>query len=268
MERVCYTDCCMPLEMSGLQNGNYHKVRGIMYQFDAKIRYSEVDEEGYLSLNGIMNYLQDTSTFHSEACGSGIEELKKRDRVWVLGGWQITIYRRPRFPEEIRVITMPYDFKGILGYRCFEIRDRNNEVLVFANSIWCYMQISAMRPVRIAAEEIALFEPLSPPPAQIAERKVKTEPGGYRKEAFCVRKEHLDMNHHVNNGQYVAMAAEYLPESCVITQLRAEYRTQARLGDTIVPVVTENEQQITVILGDGDKKVYAVVAFMIERKKV
>ncbi len=239
-----------------------------MYQFDAKIRYSEVDEDGYLSLNGMMNYLQDTSTFHSESCGSGIEELKRKDRVWVLGGWQITIYRRPKFLEQIRVITMPYDFKGILGYRCFEIRDVNDEVCVFANSIWCYMQISTMRPVKVTQDEIALYEPLSAPPAQIAERKVKTEPGGQRKDAFYVRREHLDTNHHVNNGQYVNMAAEYLPEACTIKELRAEYRSQAHLGDVIVPVITEKEDSVTVILGNGDKKVYAVIAFRIERKKV
>lgn len=238
-----------------------------MYQFETKVRYSEVDEEGFLSLIGLMNYLQDTTTFHSESCGGGMEALKKKDRVWVLSGWQITIHRRPRFLEQIRVITMPYDFKGMLGYRCFEIRDSNDELLVFANSIWCYMQISTMRPVKVTAEEIALYEPLSPPPAQIAERKVKTEPGGRVETAFTVRREHLDTNHHVNNGQYVNMAAEYLPEACEIKQLHAEYRSQAHLGDMVVPVITEKEDQMTVILGDGEKKVYAVIAFNIERNQ-
>lgn len=238
-----------------------------MYQFETKVRYSEVDEEGYLSLTGIMNYLQDTTIFHSESCGAGMEALREKDRVWVLSGWQIDISRRPRLLEQIRVITMPYDFKGMLGYRCFEIRDSKDEVLVFANSIWCYMQISAMRPVKITPEEIALYEPLSPPPVQVFERKIKTEPDGQSEAVFTVRREHLDMNHHVNNGQYVNMAAAYLPERCRITQIRAEYRNQARLGDTVLPVLTKKDGQITVRLEDGGGKVYAVIVFGIERNE-
>ena len=37
-----------------------------MYTFDSRVRYSETDEEGNLSVVGIMNYLQDCSTFQSE----------------------------------------------------------------------------------------------------------------------------------------------------------------------------------------------------------
>ena len=32
------------------------------------------------------------------------------------------------------------------------------------------------------------------------------------RDAFEVHEYHLDVNRHVNNGQYVQMAAEYLPE--------------------------------------------------------
>ena len=32
-----------------------------MYTFDSRVRYSETDEEGNLSVVGIMNYLQDCS---------------------------------------------------------------------------------------------------------------------------------------------------------------------------------------------------------------
>ena len=37
-----------------------------MYTFGSRIRYSETDEYGKLTLTGIMNYLQDCSTFQSE----------------------------------------------------------------------------------------------------------------------------------------------------------------------------------------------------------
>ena len=62
-----------------------------MYTFTSRVRFSETDENGKLSLAGIMNYLQDCSVFHSEDVGNGTDMLKKRDRVWLLNSWQIII---------------------------------------------------------------------------------------------------------------------------------------------------------------------------------
>ena len=66
-----------------------------MYQFDSRVRYSETDEQGRLSVTGILNYLQDCSTLQSEDIGLGIEYLKKTRHAWWLSSWQIIIDRYP-----------------------------------------------------------------------------------------------------------------------------------------------------------------------------
>ena len=48
-----------------------------MYAFDSRIRYSETDSEGRLTLNALLNYFQDCSTFHSEDVGLGIGYMKE-----------------------------------------------------------------------------------------------------------------------------------------------------------------------------------------------
>ena len=88
-----------------------------MYTFDSCVRYSETDEDGKLSVTGIIKYLQDCSIFQSEALGIGVEYLKQHDRAWWLSSWQIIIDRYPRLGEKIIIGTWPYDFKGIYGYR-------------------------------------------------------------------------------------------------------------------------------------------------------
>ena len=50
-----------------------------MYTFDSRVRYSETDEEGNLSVVGIMNYLQDCSTFQSEDLKLGISYLNEEN---------------------------------------------------------------------------------------------------------------------------------------------------------------------------------------------
>lgn len=95
-----------------------------MYSFDSRVRYSEVDVDRELTLTGIINYLQDCSTFQSEDLNLGLDYLEQSNRAWWLSSWQIVIERRPRFGEEIVISTWPYDFKGMYGYRNFTIRDQ------------------------------------------------------------------------------------------------------------------------------------------------
>ena len=56
-------------------------------------------------------------------------------------------------------------------------------------------------------------------------------------------KHHIDTNHHVNNGQYVQMAMELLPDDFRISQMRAEYKKAALLGDMVVPYIHIEEKK-------------------------
>ncbi|MBR4993014.1 MAG: acyl-[Lachnospiraceae bacterium] len=69
------------------------------YEFKSRIRYSETDSNGYLSLEALMNYFQDASTFQSEELGVGLEPLYKLGLAWVVASWQIEIERFPKLLE-------------------------------------------------------------------------------------------------------------------------------------------------------------------------
>ena len=201
----------------------------MIYQFDSRVRYSEVDENRRITLLSILNYFQDCSSFHSEKIGFGIDYLKEKQCAWVLSSWQIVLGELPVFGQEITVQTWPYSFKGFLGERNFCIRDEKGEKLAWANTLWTYV--------------IALPEEME------------------KKEYFLIVKHHIDTNHHVNNGQYVQMAMELLPDDFRISQMRAEYKKAALLGDMVVPYIHIEEKKCTVLLCDEAQKPYAVVEF-------
>ena len=69
-----------------------------------------------------------------------------------------------------------------------------------------------------------------------APRKIALPEEMEKKESFLIVKHHIDTNHHVNNGQYVQMAMEFLPDDFQIVQMRAEYKKAALLGDVVVPI--------------------------------
>lgn len=118
-----------------------------MYQFKSRVRYSETGVDARLSLMGIMNYMQDCSTFQSEDCGVGLAYLEEKNRAWLLSSWQIQILRRPALGEEITVCTWPYEIKGIYGLRNFTLMDGTGEYLVKANSCWFLLDTEAGKPV-------------------------------------------------------------------------------------------------------------------------
>lgn len=239
----------------------------MIYQFESRVRYSEVDQDQNLTLNGIINYFQDCSTFHSEAIGLGIENLARKGRAWILSAWQIVIHRRLRFGEKITVQTWPYDFQGFYGFRNFALLDERGERAVCANSVWVYMDLETGRPVKVSADEVEGYVLEERLDMEYAPRKVPIPKESVEMEPGTVLKYQLDTNHHVNNGQYVQMAHEYLPEGFVIGQMRAEYKKEARLHDIIVPRVHQEEERCTVALCGRDGQAYAVIAFDREKDK-
>ncbi len=230
-----------------------------MYSFDSRVRYSEVGEDKKLTLDGILNYFQDSSIFQSEDLHIGVGRLEELKRVWVLSSWQIVIDRYPSLCENIRISTWPYQFQGFLGWRNFTMTGEDGKIAAWANSLWTFLDTQTNRPARVPEEiekAYVLEEKLD---MEYASRKVPMPSDGRMGEPFSVQKHHLDTNHHVNNGQYIQMAREYVPEDFVIRQMRAEYKRQAVLGDLIYPVTAFEDGRYTIGLCSAAGKPYAVV---------
>ena len=232
-----------------------------MYTFDSRIRYSETDSEGKLTMASLINYFQDCSTFHSEDVGLGIAYLQRNSLVWVLSSWQIVVERYPNLGENVTIGTQPYDMKGFLGYRNFWMLDEKGHYLAKANTLWSLLSTETGKPGSIPegmAEGYGIGEKLE---MEYAPRKIVIPQGGVNQDAITVRKHHIDTNHHVNNQQFVDMAMAFLPEGFSVHQLRAEYKRQAFLGDVLMPYVVEEDGKVVVSMADPSGGAYAVIEF-------
>ena len=239
-----------------------------MYSFDSRVRYSEVDEDQNLSVTGILNYLQDCSTFQSEDLNLGIDYLKESHRAWWLSSWQIVIERYPRLGERLTISTWPYDFRGIYGYRNFTIRDGQGDYLIKANSIWFFFDTEAGRPVKVSEKDVRGYAAAGDEKLEMnyAPRRITLPPQYEQETAIPVARHHIDTNHHVNNAQYVEIAREVLPEGIKISELRVEYKKAAVLGDVMIPRVSREDDEFTVALCNGEGMPYAVVWLRAERR--
>lgn len=232
-----------------------------MYTFDSRVRYSELDQTGKLSMGAIVDYFQDCSTFQSEELGVGMEFLRMQERAWVLSAWQIDIDEWPVLRDKVRIGTLPYEFRGIMGMRNFWIENAEGKRIISANSVWTLIDTQKMLPVRPDAEMLRGYPTEPKLDMEYAPRKIVLEGEGRQEECFTVGRHHLDSNCHVNNGQYIHMAMDYIPECFEIHRMRAEYKKSALLADRICPVIYEQPGKVSIALNGADGKPFAVVEF-------
>lgn len=205
------------------------------YEFESRVRFSEIDEQGYLKYENFINYFQDCSTFQSEDLGVGVEFLRKQDLVWVVSSWQIEILKYPKLGDKITIGTFAYDFRSFLGYRNFYMLDENGEYIAKANSMWVLLSVSAGRPCKATQEQMDLYGRQEKLNMNYKSRKIEIPADLDKLEPIEVTTHHLDINHHVNNGQYICMAVACIPGIERPYSIRVEYKNQARLGDLIIP---------------------------------
>lgn len=233
-----------------------------MYSYDTRVSFSKVDADENLTMNAIIDYFQDASTFHSEDIGLGYSYLKPRNLLWVINTWQVDVIRNPKYLERLKICTIPYKFRGFLGYRNFYIENEAGEILVKANSMWSLIDYNTLKPVRPDEAMLSGYGETEPLDMEYCSGKLRLPEQITEHNPIVVEPHFLDPNRHMNNGQYINIARSCVPDLGTVKRLRAEYRSQAFLGDTLYPVSGENEAgKYTVSLNDKNGKPYSVVEF-------
>lgn len=255
-----------------------------MYTFTSKIRYSEIDETGRLSVPAAINYLQDASTFHAEAVGQGLEHARDTGTAWMLAAWKIEIRKLPALGEPICVRTWPTGYKGLFSNRSFTIHTADAAAdeppCLQADSLWFLYDAATGRPCRISSEHLAPFlddggfEPALNMDAP--QRRIHLPKDALAIDAAPVRvaTTHIDTNHHVNNAQYVGMAIDALLEYPPAQRARqalanrsddspvtidVQYSAAATRGQTIYPHIYQDSAGFIVSLDDCDGAHFAIV---------
>lgn len=233
-----------------------------MYQLHSRVRYSEANAKSELTCHALLNYLQDSSTLHSEELGESGAQLLAQNMAWILSFWQIRIEQMPALSEAITVSTWPYQTKGLFGLRNFCVENAKGESVVKANSIWVLIDPRTGRPIRIT-DEVSSHYPDEPKlEMDYCDRKIEIPEEYEEKEAIVVPGYFIDTNNHMNNAKYVMVAETYLPEDFKVKEIRVEYKLAAIEGDSLHPRVTVEDDKVTVVLVNDSGNAFATVLFL------
>lgn len=234
------------------------------YCYECRIRYSEVDHDGVLTLFSLIDQFQDASIFHSEDVQIGVSYLKSQSLAWVLSSWQIEVERYPHLGEVVTIQTLPYDMKGFMGFRNFAMYSQDGRRIACANSVWSLLDTNTMMPTKIPPIMVEKYGLGTRIEMHYGKRRIPIPEGIVKKDEILVRDYHLDTNQHVNNNQFVRFAMDACEINGMIREFRAEYKKQAYLGDLIIPyAATDLNGHMVVSLHSAKDEVFANMEFVL-----
>jgi len=229
-----------------------------MYELSGRIKYSEVGEDGQLMLHQLLNYFQDCSSFHLEDLNIHMDQL---NMAFYMLSWQIEINRMPTLGEKITVGTLMHEGKGAFGYRNYVMRDANHQILAYANMIGCFVNAQTSSLLKLTAEDRKIFPLEEKLEMEYLPRKIKMPTFETQHPAVLVSMYHIDMNHHVNNSQYAALAMNYLPQEWKYRRVRIEYKMAAKEGQSLIPQTIFKDNCYYLALCNEMQEPYVILAF-------
>lgn len=237
-----------------------------MYEVSVRVRFSDIGSNNKLRLYELPKYFQDSSIEHSESLGVGMPYLVPRNLAWLLTSWQIEIQRLPGYDERLLIRTWPFDFKGAFGYRNYDMRTEDGEVLVKAYAIWLHTDIKEMRPATTEEEEVSKYGVEPKLEMEYLPRKIQLPLEMESIDRIPVYSHYADMYQHMNNAMYVDLASDYIPASREVRRIRVDYRKQMKVGETMVVKRAWEENRCYVAFYDETDDMHVSTEFMLEPK--
>lgn len=239
-----------------------------MYTYTDRIKMSETDKNRNWIIPSIIDSMQNCVMFQLEDLGVGLDYFEKNNKVLVVTCWQVKIFKLPKLFDKITIGTQVYNYKAATGLRHCMIWDDKEKLAIASHSLGVFINPKTGRPIKTSVDEWQKYDINSDSPCndiKFLPRHI-SQPNNYKiVEEFDVNIHHLDVNNHMNNGQYVRIAFNHLPDDFEVAQFRVEYKKQATLGDHIIVQLTNNKNEsystICVVLCDTENSPFSIVEF-------
>lgn len=229
------------------------------FEFETRVRYSEVTPEGALSLPALIGYFQDVTHLEAQSLGIGKTPSERSACGWVLANWHIAADAYPAIGESVTIGTFVSRLRGPLCTRCFYLRDATGQMAIKARSDRAYVDVATGALTRPPSELAALYTTSAPLEMPEVPRRIPLPRTLRETEPVRACATQIDMNRHVNNVHYVRMALDVLDSWDTPHHARVDYRQSAHLGNTIYPACAIEAERALVALNAESGEPYAII---------
>lgn len=195
----------------------------------------EVLETGEIRPRILFNLFQDMADISAEKLGFGRTFCQEQHKLWVGSFYHAHLLEPLMWGDELVFETWPSGASLITATRDFRVL-KNGKPVALATSQWVLLDAGTLRPIKLAPylserevfSERALDLPFTTP-------QEVTEPDFTK--TYDILYDYIDVNRHVNNAVYPALAAESVPDAFKedhrLKEIAVAFKQSARLGNTI-----------------------------------
>ncbi|MBR4808495.1 MAG: acyl-[Lachnospiraceae bacterium] len=151
--------------------------------------------------------------------------------------------------------------RKFIGNRNYVLKDEEGQVRARADSIWALYDMKKGFPASMTKEELEAFEIEPRLDMEELSRKIKVAADFSLVDRVIVGRDRLDTNIHVNNGQYIKLGCNYVPEDRDLSRVRVEYKTSIKLGDEVSVLTCEKDGLFYVRFDDAEGNEYSILEF-------
>ncbi|KAL3636030.1 hypothetical protein CASFOL_020577 [Castilleja foliolosa] len=221
---------------------------GLEYRQNVVIRSNEVGPDKTMTVESILNLLQETALNHVWLTGlmrqfGTTAGMIRNNLIWVVSRMQVQVDHYPIWGEVIEIDTW-VGSSGKNGMRRdWLLRSQATGLeLARGTSTWAMMNKHTRRLSKMPDDVRAEISPWFIEKQEIEEssnemEKVNSDNASYVNSDLKAKRSDLDMNHHVNNVMYVKWMLETIPEDFLenhqLSDISIEYRRECGKSDVL-----------------------------------
>ncbi len=200
------------------------------FRVKTKVDVHDVDFNGIAKTSSIMKYLQTAAQDQLTAGGMSYDELKERNRAFILSRIKLEILKPLYTYTPLTAVSFPCESRGLGFIRCYALLFEDITV-ARGISVWGLIdtETRALVPVNTMELGLDLLPPVDMRFEHFKLPSALTDIGGYG-----VHYGDVDRNLHMNNTKYPDMYSNFLPlDGKMIRSISINYINEAKIGEKL-----------------------------------
>ena len=200
----------------------------------------EININNEISNYGILAFLEDVASLHSDSVGYGVKDIYVKKRAWILMDWHLNVKKRVRFGDVIKIKTwaIASEKPSYHTYRGFEVTDIQDNIIATAITRWVFLDLEKGKICKVDENILSLYklEPIDL--NEINKIQKLNQPNEYSSIfEYTANRFDIDVNLHMHNLNYLNLAYEALPDEIYngkeLNNVHIMYKHQIKLKDKV-----------------------------------